>query len=108
MTLQLKFEIKNKDELADMAAVFNLMLSSFRKLIIEVNQSIVTLNSATHNLSKNVSISHAGVDSQLRETDMVAAAVTEMVATIDNIASNTNDAAAMAESTNLNAKKGSS
>ena len=95
-----------KDELADMAKVFNAMISSFRSLIVEVNHSVTTLNGATQSLAENISVSNVGVEAQIQETDMVATAVTEMVATVDEIASNTHEAANKAEMTNQNADEG--
>ncbi len=97
---------KGNDELADMAKVFNQMLTSFRHLIIEVNHSVISLNSATDNLAENIHSANEGVDTQMQQTDLVATAVTEMVATVDEIASNTRDAAHKAEITNSNADKG--
>jgi len=94
------------DELADMAKVFDQMLTSFRCLIVEVNQSVVSLNSATGSLTDNIFNANEGVDTQMQQTDLVATAVTEMVATVDQIASNTRDAAQKAEITNNNADKG--
>jgi len=94
------------DELADMAKVFNQMLTSFRHLIIEVNHSVISLNSATDNLAENIHSANEGVNTQMQQTDLVATAVTEMVATVDEIASNTRDAAEKAEVTNSNADKG--
>ncbi|WP_281559399.1 methyl-accepting chemotaxis protein [Thalassomonas sp. RHCl1] len=95
-----------KDELADMAKVFNSMITSFRSLIVEVNHSVSTLNGATQSLAENISVSNVGVEAQIQETDMVATAVTEMVATVDEIASNTHEAANKAEMTNQNADQG--
>jgi len=98
--------VNGNDELADMAKVFNQMLTSFRHLIIEVNQSVISLNSATDNLAENIYNANEGVDTQMQQTDLVATAVTEMVATVDEIANNTRDAAHKAEVTNSNADKG--
>jgi len=98
--------VDGHDELADMAKVFNQMLTSFRHLIIEVNQSVILLNSATDNLAENIHNANEGVDTQMQQTDLVATAVTEMVATVDEIASNTRDAVQKAEVTNRNADKG--
>lgn len=98
--------VNGNDELADMAKVFNQMLTSFRHLIIEVNQSVISLNSATENLAENIHNANEGVDTQMQQTDLVATAVTEMVATVDEIANNTRDAAHKAELTNNNADKG--
>jgi len=97
---------QGKDELGEMANVFNSMISSFRHLIVEVNQSVGTLNLATQNLTGNIHTANVGVDSQIQQTDMVATAVTEMVSTVDEIANNTNEAASKAEVTNTNAEKG--
>ena len=94
------------DELAEMGHVFNGMISSFRNLIVEVNHSVKTLNDATQMLAENINSANAGVDAQIQETDMVATAVTEMVATVDEIASNTREAASKADSTNNNANNG--
>ena len=95
------------DELAQMTQVFNSMLTNFRNLIVEVNHSVETVNEATSSLAENISTTNQGVDTQIQQTDMVATAVTEMVATVDEIANNTNEAAKKAELTNENAARGS-
>jgi len=104
--LTIEVSTKSKDELAEMAKAFNHMIHNLRHLIGSVNQSVDSVNQATNTLAANIETSNQGVTSQLEETDMVATAVTEMVATIEEIASNTNDAASKAEQTNLNAAKG--
>ena len=98
--LTIRADQQGKDELSEMAKQFNLMVSQFEKIIAGVNQSVITLNGATEQLSLNIAESHQGVESQLTETDMVATAVTEMVATIDEIARNTADTATKASLTN--------
>jgi len=97
-----------KDEIAEMAKVFNSMIGSFRHLIVEVNHSVKTVNDATQSLSENIHLANSGVDSQIHQTDLVATAVTEMVATVDEIANNTHEAATKAETTHENAEKGKS
>jgi len=104
--LTTNIEVKGGDELADMAAVFNHMLMNFRELIVKVNQSITLLNSATDSLANNIHNANKGVTTQMQETDLVATAVTEMVATVDEIASNTREAVHKAEITNDNADNG--
>jgi methyl-accepting chemotaxis protein len=99
-------KVHGGDELADMAAAFNQMLMSFRSLIVEVHQSVNTLNSATGDLAENIYTTNDGVETQMQQTDLVATAVTEMVATVDEIATNTREAAHKAELTNSNAGKG--
>ncbi|WP_448249108.1 methyl-accepting chemotaxis protein [Thalassotalea agariperforans] len=104
--LSQEVKITNQDELGDMTKVFNQMLGNFRNLIVEVNHSVNTVNQATQSLSENIHLANRGVDEQIQQTDLVATAVTEMVATVDEIAANTNEAAQKAELTNQNAEKG--
>ncbi len=104
--LTTEVDVSGKDELTSMASVFNQMLTSFRTLIVEVNSSVEALNSATGNLSENIVEANDGVETQMEQTDLVATAVTEMVATVDEIANNTREAAHKAETTNNNAEKG--
>ncbi len=99
-------KVNGSDELADMATAFNQMLLSFRSLIVEVHHSVNTLNSATGDLAENIYTTNDGVETQMQQTDLVATAVTEMVATVDEIATNTREAAHKAEVTNSNAGKG--
>lgn len=104
--LTIAVDTSGEDEMSDMAKVFDRMIQSFRHLIVEVKHSVRTLNEATHQVAENITVANAGVDSQIQETDMVATAVTEMVATVDEIAKNTREAANKAETTNQNADKG--
>lgn len=106
--LSIAISTKGNDELAQMADVFNQMITSFRNLIIEVNHSVDTVNAATQSLSENIHAANDGVESQIQQTDLVATAVTEMVATVDEIANNTNEAADKAETTHQNAENGKS
>jgi methyl-accepting chemotaxis protein len=104
--LTIDVEVSGDDELSKMAQVFNDMMTSFRSLIIEVNHSVETLNTATGSLAENIYNANDGVETQMQQTDLVATAVTEMVATVDEIATNTREAAHKAELTNNNAEKG--
>lgn len=104
--LSITVETKENDELADVARVFNTMIASFRNLIIEVNHSVDTVNTATRSLSENIHKANEGVDTQVQQTDLVATAVTEMVATVEEIAKNTHEAAGKAETTHDNAQAG--
>ena len=104
--LTTEVDVSGGDELSDMAEVFNHMLTNFRSLIVEVNHSVNTLNSATGSLAENIYNANEGVETQMQQTDLVATAVTELVATVDEIATNTREAAHKAELTNTNAEKG--
>ncbi|GLX83442.1 methyl-accepting chemotaxis protein [Thalassotalea eurytherma] len=104
--LTLKAELKGNDELTEMSQVFNDMLAAFRHLIVECNQSVETVNIATNTLAENIGLANEGVETQMQQTDLVATAVTEMVATVDEIAKNTEEAASKAQLTTENADNG--
>lgn len=104
--LGLRAKDDGNDEIAEMSTHFNQMVSQFRSLITEVNSSVVALNDATNQLANNVAVTTQGVQSQMAETDMVATAITQMVATVDEISNNTSDTANKAEMTNQNAIMG--
>ena len=90
-----------------MGRQFNSLISDFRELILRVNNAVKTLDEATRSLVSNSTDNQTSLDIQLRETESVAAAVTEMGATIKEIVSNTEDAASKALSSNENAEQGS-
>ena len=104
--LTILIDSKNKDELSEIADAFNHMISNVHRLVLSVKRSAESVDQASDSLTKNIHETNSGVDSQMQETDMVSTAVTEMVATIEEIASNTNNAADKAQQTNQNANKG--
>lgn len=95
-----------EDELSLIAKHFNRMLDTFQALIEQVNGAVNTINHSCHDLSDTAKKAATGVTRQLNETDMVATAITEMGATIDEIAKNTELAALKASQTNDNAQSG--
>jgi len=104
--LSMNMDTSGKDELAIMAKEINSMLKSFSSLIAQVNSSVVNVEQSTDSLSDNVNKTNQGITAQMQETDMVATAVTEMVATIEEIARTTTETAAKAELANQNSVKG--
>jgi methyl-accepting chemotaxis protein len=104
--LTLRCDSSGEDELAQIALYFNRMVESFQELIEQVNESVSAMNNSCHELSVNATAASEGMSKQLHETDMVATAITEMGATIDEIANNTELAATKASQTHDNAKNG--
>ncbi|UCX03742.1 methyl-accepting chemotaxis protein [Shewanella glacialimarina] len=104
--LTLRCDDSGDDELSRIATHFNSMVGSFQHLIEQVNEAVDAMNTSCQELSNNASIASEGVLRQLNETDMVATAITEMGATIDEIANNTELAALKASQTHDNAKSG--
>lgn len=104
LTTDLVFD--GADEVSDMGRQFNSLIADFRELINKVVDAVQSLDNATVTLVNNSQENQDSLDLQLRETESVAAAVTQMGATIKEIASNTEDAAAKAQSSNDNAERG--
>lgn len=98
---------EGNDEISEMGRQFNSLILDFRELILRVNSAVKTLDGATKSLVSNSNDNQNSLDIQLRETESVAAAVTEMGATIREIVTNTEDAARKALSSNENAEQGS-
>jgi methyl-accepting chemotaxis protein len=104
----MRVDVSGKDEMTALATDFNSMLGDFQDLIKTVNQALEMLDVATDELAKSTSDTSSGMQLQQNETDMVATAVTEMGATINEIAGNTETTAAKAEAMNRNAQTGRS
>ena len=104
LTTDLTFD--GSDEVSAMGRQFNDLIKEFRELINKVISAVQALDSATNSLVNNSRHNQDSLDLQLKETESVAAAVTEMGATIKEIVSNTEDAAAKALSSNDNAEQG--
>ncbi|MGI2137754.1 methyl-accepting chemotaxis protein [Shewanella baltica] len=104
--LTLRCDASTQDELGEIALHFNSMVSSFQQLIEQVIESVATINTSCKRVSENAMLASEGVGQQLNETDMVATAITEMGATIDEIAKTTELAASKAGQTHDNAQSG--
>lgn len=104
--LTIRCDATAEDELGQIARHFNSMVETFQELIEEVIESVQIMNHSCSELSLNASKASEGMGQQLNETDMVATAITEMGATIDEIAKNTELAADRASNTHDNAQKG--
>ncbi|MFB2643186.1 methyl-accepting chemotaxis protein [Shewanella bicestrii] len=104
--LTLRCDASTQDELGEIAQHFNSMVGSFQQLIEQVIDSVATINTSCKSVSENAMLASEGVAQQLNETDMVATAITEMGATIDEIAKTTELAALKAGKTHENAQLG--
>ncbi len=89
-----------------MAVHLNQLLQKFEDIIIDVNHSVKTLNSATNDLSSSVGDNQQSIEHQLGQAETVTMAVSTLTGTIDGIVTNTTDAATKAELTNQNALNG--
>ena len=104
--LTLRIDEKGHDELCEMSVHIDSLLGDFQHLVARVNKSLRTLNHVSVELESNINSTQKNTDLQLNETDLVATAVTEMGATIEEIAKNTEHAAGQSNKATYNAKSG--
>lgn len=104
--LTVALPVKGNDEIAEVSRGFNLFVSKTRDTIQTVIGASAQINSAVHDLSAiNTQTSHI-IDRQQLETDQVATAMNEMVATVQEVARNVSDAAEAANQANGEANSG--
>ncbi len=101
-----RVDVSGNDEMTVLAQDFNTLLSDVQDLVANVNQALQMLDDATAELAKSTAATSRGMGQQQTESDMVATAVTEMGATIDEIAGNTENTANKAQAMNKNANEG--
>lgn len=98
-----RLALQGRDEITGLGADMNAVLSDVQGLIQSVNQSVSTLDQVTVQLAAAAKTTNQVMRGQQSETDMVATAITEMGATIQEIAANTENTANTAETSNQNA-----
>lgn len=103
---RLRLTVLGHDEMSLLGQDFNAMLAEVQQLIQSVNGALSMLDQAATGLSTATEQTRLGMAQQQSETDLVATAVTEMGATIQEIAANTEMAASKAEATNQHALRG--
>jgi len=91
--LSLRAQEKGSQEIVQMAAVFNMMLSEFEKLMGGVKGSVGLLKEATQELSVVIEKNGEDMTSQQSESEQLAAAMNQMAATAQEVARNATDAA---------------
>ncbi|MDZ4263662.1 MAG: methyl-accepting chemotaxis protein, partial [Pseudomonadota bacterium] len=88
------------DEIRDVNRGFNLFLGKIRVSIQQVVTSSGQLNSATSRLAQISNDTSNNLNLQQQETEQVATAMNEMVATVQEVARNVSDAASAASAAN--------
>lgn len=104
--LTVEADVSGKDELSVMAKNFNYLLNSLRTLVGDVKGSVTELGIVSNQLQQSSERSEIALNQQQDETNAVASAITQMVATIQEIAGNTENAASNAHSSHTGASEG--
>jgi methyl-accepting chemotaxis protein len=98
--------ITSGDEIGEMGGYFNAFVSKLQGIIREVVESATQLSVAAEQMSKVAADTNEGLNRQNSETVQVATAMTEMAATVDEIARNSQNGSDAASSSDREAKSG--
>jgi len=101
-----RIDIQGKDEIANIAHIFNDMLGEFSKLISQVMNSSNQLSSSAEQMTTITNKTAEDVKRQRTESDQVAAAINEMSSTVQEVAQNANAAASASRTADEQASKG--
>ena len=104
--LSLRAEAVGRDELAQTAQAFNTMLEHFQRLIRHLGGASVQLASASEEMSAISAQASDAANGQGDQTAMVATAVHEMSAAVQQVAENALDMARVAEDVRREAHQG--
>ena len=104
--LTTRITVSSTDELGQTAAVFNNFLEAQQSLIGHIHDSVKKVASAATILSKTTDENNEMIDEQRTATSMVATAITQMTAAVQDVSRNTRDAADAANAANKHAKNG--
>ena len=101
-----RLDEQGKSEIALMAKGFNSFASKVQALVSQVAGSVENLSNVVSDVSNIVDQTQVGSQTQREQTEQVATAITEMTATVQEVASNANLAADSAQQADENAKSG--
>jgi methyl-accepting chemotaxis protein len=104
--LTVRLEANSRDEMGRVADAFNHFVSKIHKLIGSSVNSTGQLASSTQQLTVVAAESSQAVAQQMSELDQVATAITEMTATVQEVARNAGSAAAAARDADSQANQG--
>ncbi|MGB0496101.1 MAG: methyl-accepting chemotaxis protein [Kangiellaceae bacterium] len=83
-----KFNESKNDELGEFAHAFNYFIDSLKLMVGELSQVAANLTNNSNTLKDNSSASLIAISSQQEETEQLATAMTEMQATLAEVATN--------------------
>ena len=95
--LRIRLDESSKDELGDLARSFNSFMNILNNIISDVSHKADKLGISSEDGLRVIEKTLTNVETQQRETELVATAVTEMSSTTKEIADSTNDASRIAD-----------
>lgn len=106
--LSVRVNISNKDEFGTMANNLNEMMCNFNKVIFEITAAASQVAGSANELSATAEQANQSMFQQKSDTDLVATAMSEMNATVHDVAKNISEAASASHNAALSAVEGKS
>lgn len=95
--LTLRAKVQGTDEIGVVAKNFNQMLTAFQSTVDTLVNSVSSVSSASAQLTQATASTNQSIQRQHQEIEMVATAMNEMSATVDEVARNTGSTAESAQ-----------
>lgn len=104
--LTVRVDIDQNDEIGNVAHAFQAMVNRFRDILSDVRETSAHLQQSAQQLANNTEQTREGASLQMRETDQVATATTEMTHAIEEVSRNAHQAADAATKANRETESG--
>ncbi|MFT3929482.1 MAG: methyl-accepting chemotaxis protein [Spongiibacteraceae bacterium] len=104
--LTVRVDIGQNDEIGNVAHAFQGMVNRFREILSDVRDMSAHLQQSAQQLANTTEQTREGAAIQMRETDQVATATTEMTHAIEEVSRNAHQAADAANNANRETEKG--
>lgn len=104
--LTVRVDIDQNDEIGRVAHAFQAMVDRFREILSNVRDTSANLQHSAQQLANTTEMTREGAAMQMRETDQVATATTEMTHAIEEVSRNAHQAADAANHANRETESG--
>ena len=104
--LSRRADMRGRDEIADIGRSLDEMLNAFGRSLREVDQASNAVAQASGALATSIGQARSTMQAQQGETDQVATAITEMTASVADVATNTEGAVAAAQQADQATREG--
>jgi methyl-accepting chemotaxis protein len=95
--LTLRADTPGSDAIADLGRALNAMLANFERMLAKVATSANNVDNEVHAMAQSSAVARDGAQRQQMEVEQVATAMTEMAATVQEVASSIHNTADHAE-----------
>jgi len=104
--LTLRLQLKQKDEVGDMAKALNLLLERFQTTCQKIAETAQDVSSTSEVLSTYAGESRQAMGTQLSETQQAMDEMDVLMANVEEVSKNTSEAVSVTEQANLDASSG--